>query len=499
LAKKQQENKTQLALLGQKLSNKKIIAKVRPAVVYIETSSDLGSGFIVSRDGYVLTNAHVVSGTNGANVTLSNGNTYFGTVVGRDENIDLALLKIAETNLPAETLGDSDQLEQGDYIYTFGYPLGIEGDVSFKEGTVSRRLTSNGISWIEISAQILPGNSGGPLVDGNGDVVGINTFAKGQAKVADVLVGETLKYAMPINVAKSLFASLKAGRNVIAQKPQTPAPTSSCPANSHQDPSNSNTCICDRGFQVNSSKTACVLIPTPTPAPIPPAMQQPIAPPAQNQTPPLTQSSFQFNVQVINKTANSAVIKWDYQLYYLVRNFVIKYGTDSSSLNLTKNSGNIVNPAYLEVKLENLTPKTTYYYQIKTEPLHSYPFDTSEIYSFTTLPTELVPVTPTVSLPKPTNVKAADGTITDKTATIIFDTNLKDCNYKLSVRIEYGTTTNLGSTSGAGWGAYCPGQGNQGLNGLTPSTTYYFRVVFIDPDTNSSTTSDINSFTTLNQ
>ena len=217
IAQKQQANIAQLAQASQVLSNQKIIAKVKPAVVYIETGTELGSGFIVESDGYILTNAHVVTGATVVNVTLSDGTKYAGTVVGRDENVDVALIKIDAANLPTETLGNSDNVQQGDNVFTFGYPFGIAGDVDFKNGTVSRHILSNGINYIEISAQIEPGNSGGPLVNEAGAVVGINTFMYGQS-VAGVSVGESLKFAMPINTAKSLLPSLESGTNTL--KPQ---------------------------------------------------------------------------------------------------------------------------------------------------------------------------------------------------------------------------------------------------------------------------------------
>lgn len=214
------ENKTKLLEASKLLSNKNIIARVKPSVVYIETAGGSGSGIIISADGYVLTNAHVVSGANSATVKLTNGASYSGSVVGRDENADLALLKISASELSAASLGDSDSVEQGDPVFTFGYPLGIEGDVAFKDGTLSRRQKINDTTYLEISAQILPGNSGGPLVNQAGEVIGVNTLAIGALKVSGILIGETLKFALPINVAKNLIPDLKNGRNVVI--PKTP-------------------------------------------------------------------------------------------------------------------------------------------------------------------------------------------------------------------------------------------------------------------------------------
>ena len=97
-------------------------------------------------------------------------------------------------------------------------------------GILSSHRKIDGITYLEISAQILPGNSGGPLVDQTGEVVGVNTWAQGSAKISGVLIGETLKYAMPINVAKNLIPELKNGRNVVIPKSTyIPKPTPSTP------------------------------------------------------------------------------------------------------------------------------------------------------------------------------------------------------------------------------------------------------------------------------
>src|SRR3989338_11570829 len=109
-----------------------------------------------------------------ATVRLTDGSTFSGTVVGRNEDIDLAIIKISAPNLTAVELGNSDAVQQGDSVYALGYPFGLAGDVSFKDGTLSRRLVSEGKVYLETSVEIHPGNSGGPLVDSFGRVVGIN-------------------------------------------------------------------------------------------------------------------------------------------------------------------------------------------------------------------------------------------------------------------------------------------------------------------------------------
>ncbi|MDO8569840.1 MAG: trypsin-like peptidase domain-containing protein [bacterium] len=214
-------NKTTNKISATTLSNSQIIKKVKPAVVYIETDAGTGSGMIISSDGFILTNAHVVVNSTTANITLSSGNIYLASVVGRDENVDLAVLKVNAQNLVKVDFGDSNTAEQGDEVFTLGYPFGIKGDVSFKEGTISRKIIDGANAYIETSAEIHPGNSGGPLVNTEGNVVGVNSASFGQS-IKGIAVGETIKFAIPINIAKNLIPELKAGLRVIAPKTETP-------------------------------------------------------------------------------------------------------------------------------------------------------------------------------------------------------------------------------------------------------------------------------------
>ena len=191
------------------LSNAEIIKRIKPATVYIQSVEGSGSGMIIEAGGFILTNAHVVKGFTNAQVTLQSGDVYLAIVVGRDENTDLAILKIYGDQFPIVQFGDSSKVNQGDEVFTFGFPFGIEGDVSFKEGTVSRRIEG----YFETSAEIHPGNSGGPLVNIYGQVVGVNTAIYGKS-VAGLQLGETIKLAIPINTAKDLIPKLKEGLNV---------------------------------------------------------------------------------------------------------------------------------------------------------------------------------------------------------------------------------------------------------------------------------------------
>ena len=180
------------------LSNQEIITLVKPAVVYISTEAGSGSGFIFDSAGYILTNAHVVEGVSTAEITLSSRRKVSAYVVGvNDLSSDVAVLKLDSSGVfPAAKLGNSDSLSQGDEVFLFGFPLGVEGDVSFKEGTVSRKFTDEDIQLIEMSAEAHPGNSGGPLVNKKGEVVGIHSFSYGR-------VGEKIKFSIAINYIKT--------------------------------------------------------------------------------------------------------------------------------------------------------------------------------------------------------------------------------------------------------------------------------------------------------
>lgn len=168
------------------------VQKVRPAVVSVfqmrrdffsgdQVQAGVGSGVIISNDGYIVTNNHVIEGADAVIVKLQDGSTHEASIVGADRPSDLALLKINATNLPFAELGDSDDLVQGEWVFAIGAPLGIENTLSV--GVVSalnRDLPADGDSYplvgaIQTDAAINQGNSGGPLANVHGQVVGINT------------------------------------------------------------------------------------------------------------------------------------------------------------------------------------------------------------------------------------------------------------------------------------------------------------------------------------
>jgi serine protease Do len=157
-----------------------------------------GSGFVVSSDGIVLTNAHVVDGAKEVTVKLSNHREYKAKVLGADRSSDIAVLKIDAHSLPTVQLGDSDQLNVGDYVLAIGEPFGLEETAT--AGIVSakgRSLPGDGyVPFIQTDAAVNPGNSGGPLFDANGNVVGIN------AQIYSNSGGyEGVSFAIPINLA----------------------------------------------------------------------------------------------------------------------------------------------------------------------------------------------------------------------------------------------------------------------------------------------------------
>ncbi|OHA40012.1 MAG: hypothetical protein A3G59_02840 [Candidatus Taylorbacteria bacterium RIFCSPLOWO2_12_FULL_47_20] len=198
------------------LTNAQIISRVKPATVYIETEYGSGSGMIISSDGYILTNGHVVKGASSMKIHKSDGQILNAQLVGTDEYKDVALLKVSATGLPTVKLGNSDNTKAGSEVFTLGFPFGIIGDVSFKEGTMSRVLKDGEDTFIEISAEIHPGNSGGPLVNKYAEVIGINTAKySSETSSSGSPIGETIKFALPINLAKGMLDNLKKGLMVV--------------------------------------------------------------------------------------------------------------------------------------------------------------------------------------------------------------------------------------------------------------------------------------------
>ena len=170
-----------------------------------------GSGFIITQDGYIATNYHVISGSNNVTVTLYDGTTYDAAVVGGDEDYDIAVLKIDAENLTPVVIGDSSELNVGDDIAVIGNPLG-ELTFSMSEGIVSmtnRLINVDGtpFNMIQITAAVNSGNSGGPLFNMYGEVVGI-VSAKLSSSSSSTASVEGLGFAIPINDVVSMIEDI---------------------------------------------------------------------------------------------------------------------------------------------------------------------------------------------------------------------------------------------------------------------------------------------------
>jgi serine protease Do len=220
----------------------RLVARVRPAVVQVLTTAFTagepasgggllatqhasGSGVLVSADGYIVTNAHVVAGARRVQVVLAPpgpepvparsilkppGRVIGAQVVGVDQESDLALLKVVETGLPFLALGDSEALRQGQIVVALGSPLGLDGSVTFGVvSAVARQVKPDGrMVYIQTDAPINPGNSGGPLLDAEGQVVGINSFILTQSGGS-----EGIGFAAPSNIVRTVVDQLrKTGR-----------------------------------------------------------------------------------------------------------------------------------------------------------------------------------------------------------------------------------------------------------------------------------------------
>ena len=170
-----------------------------------------GSGFIVSNDGYILTNAHVVRGADEVEVKLIDKRTFKAKVIGADSRTDVAVLKITANNLPAVKLGDPTRLRVGEAVAAIGSPFGFENSVT--AGIVSakgRSLPSESyVPYIQTDVPINPGNSGGPLFNMQGEVVGINSQIYSRSGGY-----QGVSFAIPIDVAMEVVAQLKSGGKV---------------------------------------------------------------------------------------------------------------------------------------------------------------------------------------------------------------------------------------------------------------------------------------------
>jgi S1-C subfamily serine protease len=211
---------------GDELNNIDVYKTSKDSVVYITSTvvqrnfffvqqgQALGSGFIINSDGQIVTNHHVISGSSDVEVTLPDGSIYKAEVILRDRQDDLALIKIQpKRKLSHLNLGDSDHLQVGQKVLAIGQPFGLKGTLTV--GVVSSvgqdihgENNENFEGMIQTDAAINSGNSGGPLLDSQGNVIGINTAIYG-ATGGNVGIG----FAMPINRAKAMLADYGAGKS----------------------------------------------------------------------------------------------------------------------------------------------------------------------------------------------------------------------------------------------------------------------------------------------
>ena len=177
-----------------------VARQASPAVVLVEREGGSGSGVVVRRDGIIISNAHVVGDARQVTITLADGRRFPGQVLGRDPTVDVSVIRVGVQDAPVAPIGDSDRLVVGQTAIAIGNPLGFERTVT--TGVVSalnRSIPGATLeSLIQTDAAISPGNSGGPLLDSQGRVVGINTA------VIRVSGAEGLGFAIPINLARNV-------------------------------------------------------------------------------------------------------------------------------------------------------------------------------------------------------------------------------------------------------------------------------------------------------
>jgi S1-C subfamily serine protease len=195
-----------------------ILQAAIPAVVAIvddggpDSGGAAGTGFVISSDGVIVTNNHVVEGARDIQAVFSDGTTRDATVLGRNPPSDLAVVKVDATSLPTIALGDSNRSQVGDDVVAIGNALALQGGLTVTRGIISglhREVGTNTGSALEdviqTDAAINPGNSGGPLVDAEGRVIGINTA------IADPGSAQNVGFAIPISNAKAIIEQLRQG------------------------------------------------------------------------------------------------------------------------------------------------------------------------------------------------------------------------------------------------------------------------------------------------
>ena len=179
-----------------------VVAVVAPSVVRIVTNLGSGSGVIITNTGWVLTNAHVLEDANTVEITLMSGETYASVHWWVSTSLDLGLVEIdsSRTDFPEAVLGSSEDITVGEQVVAMGYPIGLPGQATFTTGIVSAVRTLFGDEWIQTDTAVNHGNSGGPLVNLKGEVIGINTWGFTDEYVGEGITG--LNFALPIDDAE---------------------------------------------------------------------------------------------------------------------------------------------------------------------------------------------------------------------------------------------------------------------------------------------------------
>ncbi|GAB2464753.1 DegQ family serine endoprotease [Comamonas humi] len=178
-----------------------------------EQPSGLGSGFILTADGYVMTNAHVVDGADDVIVTLTDKREFKAKIVGADKRTDVAVVKIDATGLPAVKIGDVNQLKVGEWVMAIGSPFGLENSVTAGIVSAKQRDTGDYLPFIQTDVAINPGNSGGPLLNMRGEVVGINSQIYSRS---GGFMG--ISFSIPIDEAVRVSEQLRATGRVVRGK-----------------------------------------------------------------------------------------------------------------------------------------------------------------------------------------------------------------------------------------------------------------------------------------
>jgi serine protease Do len=193
------------------------VEDVRRSLVSIHNGHGAGAGTIWRPDGLIITNAHVVRGRHGLKVTLPDNRTLPARVLAHDDQHDLAALAVDATELPTIQVGDSRLLKAGQWVMAIGHPYGVMGAVTsgivIGEGAQLPEMVASGHEWIAVSLHMRPGHSGGPLVDIDGRLVGINTM----------ITGPDVGMAVPVHVVKEFLRQAGLNEPVTAAEPKAPS------------------------------------------------------------------------------------------------------------------------------------------------------------------------------------------------------------------------------------------------------------------------------------